>query len=172
MLLGVEIGARGQCGNALGPSPGVLSRCRTSARAERGEQPGPGEPVGCQCGFLDPRGGEPSCREDELALAVDVVVAALTPVGPGAVSKLGIVAGRGADGDDAVETPSRASTGVAKAELPTRKRPNSSRRGRAHLRRARLVAADRNDRGLSAVRKEAVLWDVVPVIPVPVLAET
>ena len=123
MLLGVEIGARGQCANAPGPSPGVLSRRRTSARAERGEQPGPWEPVGCQCGFLDPRGGEPSCREDELALAVDVVVPALTPVGPGAVSKLGIVAGRGADGDDAVEAPSRANTG-SEGGTADPKRPN------------------------------------------------
>ena len=141
-----------------------LSPCR-AWRATR-----PLGACGVQERVLDPRGGEPSCREDEFAVAVDVVVLALAEVGAGASEHAGDRGGRGADGDDAVETPSRASTGVAKAELPTRTAPDEA--GHASLRRARLAAADRNDRGSSAVRKEAVLRDVVPVIPAPVLAET
>ena len=143
-----------------------LSPCR-AWRATR-----PLGACGVQERVLDPRGGEPSCREDEFAVAVDVVVLALAEVGAGASEHAGDRGGTGADGDDAVETPSRANTGSEGGTAdPEEAEQAPDEAGLIVLRRARLVAADRNGRGSWAVFKEAVL-DVVPVIPAPVLAET
>ena len=110
VLLGVEIGAERTVRQRPRALPGSaveapnLSPCR-AWRATR-----PLGACGVQERVLDPRGGEPSCREDELALAVDVVVLALTPVGAGAVSTPGTVGA----GEPTAMTPWRRRAGRAR----------------------------------------------------------